>query len=89
MINIRDLKKNYGNQVVLDGIDVEIPRGETLALLGSSGSGKSTLLRCINRLEIADSGQIFFEGEEISVIFVFSLLMHIPLCAGHFAHQPS
>ena len=58
--------KRFGDNVVLDGIDLAVAAGETLVVIGPSGSGKSTLLRCINLLEPIDSGRIVLEGEEIT-----------------------
>jgi ABC-type polar amino acid transport system ATPase subunit len=60
------IRKSFGANLVLDGIDFHVDKGETLVVIGASGSGKSTLLRCINLLEPIDSGRIFFEGEEIT-----------------------
>jgi polar amino acid transport system ATP-binding protein len=60
------IRKTFGDNVVLDGIDLAVAGGETLVVIGPSGSGKSTLLRCINLLEPIDSGRIFLEGEEIT-----------------------
>jgi polar amino acid transport system permease protein len=57
-VEVRELRKRYGDQVVLDGLDVAVRSGEVVALLGPSGSGKSTLLRCINHLEDWDTGVI-------------------------------
>lgn len=58
MIHVHNLKKKFKDLVVLDGIDIEVNRGETVAIIGPSGSGKSTLLRCLNLLEKPDSGTI-------------------------------
>jgi polar amino acid transport system ATP-binding protein len=60
------VRKSFGDNLVLDGIDLEVTRGEALVVIGPSGSGKSTLLRCVNLLEPLDSGRIFLEGEEIT-----------------------
>ena len=65
-IIVRKLEKNFENQKVLRGIDLEIQDGETVVLIGSSGSGKSTFLRCLNLLNIPDKGQIFIDGQEIT-----------------------
>jgi len=58
MIEVRDLRKSFGTNVVLRGVSVEVQRGSVTSLIGPSGSGKSTLLRCCNLLEIPDGGQI-------------------------------
>jgi polar amino acid transport system ATP-binding protein len=59
---LRGVTKYYGAHLVLDRIELDLARGETLALIGASGSGKSTLLRCINRLVEPDHGQILLDG---------------------------
>jgi len=59
------LRKSYGTQAVLEGIDLTVRIGEVVALLGPSGSGKSTLLRCINHLENPDSGMIRVGGRRL------------------------
>ncbi|TSJ64000.1 amino acid ABC transporter permease/ATP-binding protein [Starkeya sp. 3C] len=61
-VEVKELRKNYGDQTVLDGIDLTVRAGEVVALLGPSGSGKSTLLRCINRLEGWEGGTIRVGG---------------------------
>jgi polar amino acid transport system ATP-binding protein len=66
VVRLEDVRKSFGNNVVLDGIDLTVNAAETLVIIGPSGSGKSTLLRCINLLEPIDSGRIFFNGEEIT-----------------------
>ena len=66
VVRLEDVKKSFGDNVVLDGIDLTVNAGETLVVIGPSGSGKSTLLRCVNLLEPVDCGRIFFEGEEIT-----------------------
>jgi polar amino acid transport system ATP-binding protein len=66
VVRAEQIHKRFGHNVVLDGIDLEVSRGETLVVIGPSGSGKSTLLRCINLLEPIESGRIYFEGEEIT-----------------------
>ncbi len=65
IISIKDLKKNLDKKEILKGINLEVKKGEIIALVGPSGSGKSTLLRCINRLIEADSGNILFEKNDI------------------------
>jgi ABC-type polar amino acid transport system ATPase subunit len=66
VVQAEAITKSFGQNVVLDGIDLEVAGGEALVVIGASGSGKSTLLRCINLLEPIDSGRIFLEGEEIT-----------------------
>jgi polar amino acid transport system ATP-binding protein len=65
-VKLEEVKKSFGDLVVLDGIDLTVDQGEVLVVIGPSGSGKSTLLRCVNLLERIDSGRIYLEGEEIT-----------------------
>lgn len=65
IIQIQHLKKHFGDLQVLNDVDFEINKGEVVTIIGSSGSGKSTLLRCINLLEIPDSGKIIFQNKSI------------------------
>ena len=62
MLEIRGLRKSFGNQVVLEGVDLSVKKGDVTAILGPSGSGKTTLLRCINFLEQADGGTMELDG---------------------------
>jgi polar amino acid transport system ATP-binding protein len=66
VVRVESLVKSFGDNVVLDGIDLAVVTGEVLVVVGPSGSGKSTLLRCINLLERIDSGRIYVEGLEIT-----------------------
>jgi ABC-type polar amino acid transport system ATPase subunit len=66
VVQAEAVHKSFGDNVVLDGIDLAVAAKETLVVIGPSGSGKSTLLRCINLLEPIDSGRIFLEGDEIT-----------------------
>jgi arginine/lysine/histidine transport system ATP-binding protein len=66
MIETVDVIKNFGKLHVLKGINQHVAKGEVVSIIGPSGSGKSTFLRCLNLLEKPTSGQIFFEGEEIT-----------------------
>jgi polar amino acid transport system ATP-binding protein len=66
VVQLQDVHKSFGDNVVLDGIDLTVNAGQALVIIGPSGSGKSTLLRCVNLLEPVDSGRILFEGEEIT-----------------------
>ncbi|MCI5910143.1 MAG: amino acid ABC transporter ATP-binding protein [Oscillospiraceae bacterium] len=66
MIHVEDLKKSFGKLVVLDGINLDIRKGEVVVILGPSGCGKSTFLRCLNLLETPTSGKIFLDETEIT-----------------------
>ncbi len=70
IVRLEDIRKTFTIQqkkvVAVDGVDLEIKRGQVACIIGPSGSGKSTLLRCINLLEQPDSGKVFFENQEIS-----------------------
>lgn len=66
MIEVKNLVKSFDGNVVLDGITETIQKGEKVVVIGPSGSGKSTFLRCLNLLETPDSGEIWFEGEQIN-----------------------
>jgi polar amino acid transport system ATP-binding protein len=66
VVRVEDVRKSFGDNLVLDGVDLTVNAGETLVIIGPSGSGKSTLLRCVNLLEPIDGGRIYFEGEEIT-----------------------
>ena len=66
MIDVKNLKKAFGDNLVLDGVNYHIDKGEKIVVVGPSGSGKSTFLRCLNLLERPTEGEIWFEGELIS-----------------------
>ncbi len=66
MIKIEELKKSFGSLEILKGISENINKGEKVVIIGPSGSGKSTLLRCLNMLEKPTSGNIIFEGTDIT-----------------------
>jgi len=66
MLQIRGLRKAFGSNVVLDGLDLSVDEHTCTALIGASGSGKSTLLRCINLLEVVDDGVIELDGRDIA-----------------------
>jgi ABC-type polar amino acid transport system ATPase subunit len=66
VVRLEGVRKSFGDNLVLDGIDLAVGSGEVLVVIGPSGSGKSTLLRCVNLLEPVDSGRIFFEGVELT-----------------------
>ena len=70
ILEVKDIKKNFGKTEVLKGISFELQEGEVISIIGSSGSGKTTLLRCLNFLETPDSGiinvadKVLFDGED-------------------------
>jgi ABC-type polar amino acid transport system ATPase subunit len=66
LLQLEGVRKSFGDNLVLDGIDLEVTLGEVLVIIGPSGSGKSTLLRCVNLLEPIQGGRILFEGAEIT-----------------------
>jgi glutamate transport system ATP-binding protein len=66
LVELKDVRKSFGTNLVLDGIDLTVERGEAIVIAGPSGSGKSTMLRCVNALEAIDSGEITFDGRSIS-----------------------
>jgi polar amino acid transport system ATP-binding protein len=66
VVQLVGVHKSFGDNEVLQGIDLSVATGEVLTIIGPSGSGKSTLLRCVNLLEPLNAGTIFFEGDEIT-----------------------
>ena len=66
MIAVKDLKKSFGKLTVLDGISLNIEKGDVICLVGPSGCGKSTFLRCLNRLEEPTGGHVFLDGQEVT-----------------------
>ena len=65
LLEIDNVRKSYGSNTVLNGLNMTVDEHEVVCLIGASGSGKSTLLRCINALEPIDSGQIYLDGEPV------------------------
>jgi octopine/nopaline transport system ATP-binding protein len=66
-VSVQNLRKSFGSLEVLKGVSIEAREGDVISILGSSGSGKSTMLRCINMLEVPDSGDIRIGGETIAL----------------------
>ncbi len=66
MIEVKNLTKKFGSNIILNDISETINDGEKIVIIGPSGAGKSTFLRCLNLLEIPDKGQIFFDGTDIT-----------------------
>lgn len=67
MISVKNLKKSFGENTVLNGVDLHVDRGDVLAIIGPSGSGKSTLLRCLNLLEVPEEGSIHIGETNLDV----------------------
>ena len=65
-VQVKDLHKSYGENEVLKGIDLAVKPSEVVCMIGPSGSGKSTFLRCLNRLEVPNSGHIYIDGYDIA-----------------------
>lgn len=86
IISIKHLAKSFNNQEVLKDINLDIYSGNVISIIGSSGSGKSTLLRCINRLENYDSGDIYFDNQNImdKKININQLRQKIGMCFQSF-----
>lgn len=66
MLKVTNLQKNFGDLDVLKGINLEIQKGEVVALIGPSGSGKSTLIRCLNLMEIPSAGEVYFKEQLVN-----------------------
>ena len=86
MISVKGLHKSFGKHEVLCGIDCEIEKGEKVVIIGPSGGGKSTFLRCLNLLEKPTSGQLFFDGQEITAprCDVNDVRRRMGMCFQHF-----
>lgn len=66
MLEVRNLKKSFGKNMVLKGIDFKVNKGDIIAIIGPSGCGKSTFLRCLNMIERPTSGKVLFEGYDLT-----------------------
>jgi len=83
LVRIRGLEKSFGNTRVLRGIDLDVRKGEVVALVGSSGSGKTTLLRCVNLLEHPTAGRIEIGGERLFHVEAGRDVARLPAAAIH------
>lgn len=86
MIAVKHLTKAFGSHVVLDDISESIETGEKVVIIGPSGSGKSTFLRCLNLLEVPTSGQIIFDGQDITdpKVDIDKVRQHMGMVFQHF-----
>ena len=86
MIKVSNLKKSYGDKLVLKEVNTEIQDGSVVVVIGPSGSGKSTVLRCLNRLEEVDSGKIFYDDIELTskTVDIDKMRQHIGMVFQHF-----
>lgn len=64
-LSVNDLHKRFGSIIALQGVDLEVERGETIAVIGPSGCGKTTFLRCLSLLDRIDQGSIYFDGQKV------------------------
>ena len=83
-LKIRNLKKSFGKNRVLNGINFELAEGERVVVLGPSGSGKSTFLRCINWMEEPTSGQIIMDGELVTAKNIRKIRRNLGMVFQHF-----
>ncbi|MGY4105554.1 amino acid ABC transporter ATP-binding protein [Ignavigranum ruoffiae] len=86
IVEVKQLKKSFGEHEVLKSIDLEVEEGEVVCIIGPSGSGKSTLLRCLNRLEDIQGGSVLIKGEDITSadIDINKVREHIGMVFQHF-----
>src|SRR5450756_1767281 len=66
LVRLKDVRKTFGPLVVLNGVSMDVMKGQVICIIGPSGSGKSTLLRCVNALVPIDAGSILVEGQEVN-----------------------
>ena len=81
---VKNLRKSFGNNKVLNGINFELKEGERVVVLGPSGSGKSTFLRCINWMEEPTAGEIYFNGKLLTEKNIRKIRRNIGMVFQHF-----
>lgn len=89
MLQSKNLKKSFGKQEILKGINAHVHKGEVVSIIGPSGSGKSTFLRCLNLMEEPTSGEVYFKGQLISnvkdkIFDINNIREHIGMVFQHF-----
>ena len=67
VLELRGISKAFGSVQALTDVDLEVKRGEVMALVGDNGAGKSTLIKCVAGIHAADEGEVFFEGEQVNI----------------------
>ena len=72
VLEVRNVKKVFGDNVILRGIDLDVQKGDVIVILGPSGSGKTTFLRCLNLLEKPDEGSMVLNGREYNLRITIS-----------------
>ena len=84
MITVKGLRKVFGENVVLDGIDLEVTKGDVICIVGPSGCGKSTFLRCLTHLEEPDGGTILLDGREVTDKEIDTIRSRMGMVFQHF-----
>ena len=84
MIDVHDLKKSFGKNNVLQGIDISVEKGDVICIVGPSGCGKSTFLRCLTRLEEPTGGKVFLDGEEVTEKNINAIRARMGMVFQHF-----
>ena len=89
MIAVKNLKKTFGTRMVLDGIDLDVQKGDVICLVGPSGCGKSTFLRCLTHLEEPTGGEIYLDGELVTDKQIDSVRAKMGMVFQHFNLFPN
>ena len=89
MIDVKGLKKQFDDHMVLDGIDLSVKKGDVICIVGPSGCGKSTFLRCLTHLEEPTDGQIFLDGEEVTDKKIDDIRARMGMVFQHFNLFPN